>query len=201
MRVICMINNEPIDPYSITTDDKKSVYISNFKNECVMWTDLDINLIRSYKTDYSPTGICYSNDQLFVCYYYERFIGIFSSELKPMQHVNFRSKPNRVAALDTTICVHFSSSFYICDCDGLRLKRIKNIAFNKIISFNSMFYAFTSNNIYCYSSKGTLLRVIDLSKMNNNIKGFSDGATVIFNDSIIIASASKQKFLKIPIKN
>lgn len=209
IKKIAKINDRDICPYSVTTNNENRIYIAEGSSNSIVMTDFELNYIKLYGCFGSnvnqfnpPTGVYFSSGILYVCDHFNRRIQKLSDNLEFIGEIKLDFHPRKIKIIQNNACINtddLGGQLLFYDLNKAQIiTRYANGICNPF-SLNNMFYEFAINKqkLYWYNTNGGLNKIINLKGLERFLKDAWDGSTVFINGSILIASFTKKKLIKI----
>jgi hypothetical protein len=204
------INNEKIQPYCVALDEN-GVFISDHHKDQILFTDFEINKIKSFGNKGSgqnqfdcPCGISFKNKYLYVCDYNNNRIQIINNDLDHvLETIPLNYHPWLVIASDITLavsCCESNASIYFYDLKNkYSLRYFYQKGECRINIINSCFYAFSYNakKIYSFDTYGSLIHEIKLDRLSSLISNIADGCLIRFKNNLVITFYTKSLIIVI----
>lgn len=203
------INEESFQTLFIATNKIDRIYMNDFKTHSVIMTDFEfkyLNSVSSFNNQLFkyPCGIEYSDKYVFVCDLYNKHIHKLRENLEYVQSFEISYSPWQIkVSCDNVACIkpYNEETIYFHELDTFLLKFKYNGHRGTISVIKSLFFEYCSVNnfIYCYNQKGELnaSKQIELNHLKELLNDDNDGTLIWFDETIIISSISKQKFIMI----
>jgi hypothetical protein len=204
IRVLDAIGSLTFKSLSITTNDVDRIYISDFMNNRIIMCSYEfepISVVGEYGTNYrqfnGPSGICYYDNCVYVCDYYNERIQILTSTLKSVRSFLLYLTPFYIKISNSIAAIKPDNDdflyFYDLPHFSIRYKYDQHVG--SICIFNELFYQFDYINMkfLCYDENGFLnddIKINEFDELN-----FDDWTCLTqFEDKLIICPGSSLSF-------
>ena len=206
IKTIDKINNQTFVPLYLASNDKKSVYLTDWIGHKIIQTDFDFNFIKQFGGKGStnqqldlPFGITFHEDSIYVCDIDNKRIQKLSEDLIYQESYPLYYKPLNIKITKNVACIRLSDEpiISLCQLNPFSFKcEISNGNF-EIYSIHSWFFVNNQNDkrIECYDINGNLVNYKDLENV------YEEEAEIYysfgyFNNKFIIGNR-ESKYLKI----
>lgn len=190
-------------------EDENVFYISDKHHRKILMVDWHFNLMRSVCSKGTDEhqfdnieGLCFKNENLYVCDTSNNRIQIFDSILNLVNSLKLDFSPLNIKVSESLICIESS---WISP--GTYFYHVNNLSFHskfefdetgRISEINSHFYEFhaSSKTMTCYNKNGNLEEKFVLSGFSSNsLSDRYDGAFSHYRGKLIMLSYSQTKLI------
>lgn len=175
-------------PWRLATDYRNKIYIAD--RESISMVDLNLENIKSHKTDYStyPKSLYFENNSLYCCNYTSSEVYVFDSNLNLLKTHRLSYQPFHIRSLNQTLCITSMGGLLFYDKNTLQLKKKLEKVLNYTFSvIGSLFYGYNQNEdaFSCYDEDGCIV----FKKVGTQLKKFrfSNWETIVpFNSKYLM---------------
>lgn len=213
IKVINNIGGKRFNSFSLTTNNIDRIYINDDLNYCIIMTDLEFKKIKEFnlrkvnpKESRFLYGICYENENVYVCNYDNNCVVKLSKDLGFICSIKCQCKPWLIKSNIDTFCVTSGENAYLFfySIDEHELKHTYyHINNGRISVVNSLYYELIplTKEVFVYDATGLLIKNFIIStNLNNYITSPWDGCMVYFKDNILITCHGNMQILALEIK-
>ena len=172
IKKISEIDHQEINPVSATTNGSDELYLVNYRNDSVIKTDLDFNLLARFGSEGTgihnlihPRGICYNDNYVYICDSDNKRIQKLDTNLMHQQHYDLGFCPERIKVLNNILFIStLSGVTYFYDTQKLTILSKTNSCSRIIGTSHSYFYQYDVSErvAYCYDRNANLCRYFQI---------------------------------------
>ena len=203
VRSIDEIDFKKFTPASIACNDENQLYISDWKENRIIMTDMEFTKLKVYGENNElsrPWSLSFNTGVLYACDFNNKSLKLFDKDLELFKTVKLGYQPWQMKASDKIVCINtyyfYDTVFYSKD-EFTPLCCYKNQQC-RISVINSHFYGYSykTNEIYCYDDTGNFIESIEVSRTDEDDSHCDDGCILYFDTSLVISFFKNKLFMK-----
>ncbi len=176
---------------------KNFIYVTNEVSHCVYMMDLDLNVLKTFGSEGSdntslnkPYGVCFKDDRLYVCDYFNFRIQILNSDLEYVDTLKLSCAPFRIKISGSSIGITgHDDSILFYDLNTHELKKQHFNFSGRISEIDSLFYLITpSKMLCCFAMDGNLIKEENIDRFSNHLLNRWEGIIFYFNKTLIMTN-------------
>ena len=199
IKTIEKINCQSFTPFSIATNNRNSIYMTEEMQDKIIQCDMDFNFIKAFGTRgsendqlHAPLDIIFNKNAIFVCDSNNKRIQKLSEDLLFKESYPLNFKPWKIRIIKNSVCIRPTGEPFIAffSLNPFYLKLKVEEGNGDIFNLNSWFYEYDctqQHRMRCYNINGELLK--------EKFMKFDDSKIGIDEESLCLINCFKHQLI------